>query len=214
MWHVNEPTMIEEKGTARWLAVGLHGVFLFLVVVSVLRVETLQAAVAGSVIGAWYLAGVAVRSRRGTDLAALWLGVLTVMWAVASFAVAPDFVWLAFPLFFLYLFLLPLRFGLGAVIAVTAIAIGALARNGVLEVGEVVGPIVGAVVATISAVSYRGLSEEHEQTQGLLAELEATRDKLAEAERERGALDERRRVAREVHDTGRPGRTRQCCCPF
>ena len=83
----------------------------------------------------------------------------------------------------------------------TVIAIGALAGDSVLESGEVIGPIIGAVVATISAISYRGLSEEHKQTQRLLAELEATRGKLAEAERERGALDERRRVAREVHDT-------------
>ena len=123
------------------------------------------------------------------------------MWATASYAVTPDFVWLAFPLFFLYLFLLPLPVGVSAVVVVTTIAIGALTRDGALEVGEVIGPIVGAVVATISALSYRGLSEEHERIHTLLTELEATRDKLAEAERERGALDERRRVARDVHDT-------------
>lgn len=187
--------------TSRWLAIGLNGVFLALVVVSVLRVGTFEAAVAGAAIGVWYLVGVVLRSRRSTDRAALWLGVLTMLWAAAAYVVAADFVWLAFPLFFLYLFLLPVRFGLGAVVAVTAIAIGALARDGALEVGEVIGPIVGAVVASISAISYRGLSEEHEQTQRLLAELEATRGRLAEAERESGALDERRRVAREVHDT-------------
>jgi len=198
---VNTAPAPEDKSTARWLAMALHGVFLSLVVVSVLRVGTIEAAVAGTAIGAWYVVGVLSASRRSSSLAAVWLGVLTVIWALASYVVAPDFVWLAFPLFFLYLFLLPLRIGLGAVVAVTAIAIGALARDGALEVGEVIGPIVGAIVATISAISYRGLSEEHCQTQRLLAELEATRDKLAEAERERGALDERRRVAREVHDT-------------
>ena len=198
---VNETRTIEGVGTARWLAIGLHGVFLALVVVSVSRVGSSQAAIAGTAIAVWYLVGVARRSNRSIGLAALWLGVLTVLWGIASYAVAPDFVWLAFPLFFLYLFLLPLRFGLLAVVVVTSIAIAALARDDALEVGEVIGPIVGAIVASISAVSYRGLSDEHKRTQKLLAELEAARDKIAEAERERGALDERRRVAREVHDT-------------
>ena len=193
--------MSEGRGTGRWLAVGLHGVFLALVAVSVLRAATVPSVVAGTLIGIWYLVGVAGQSRRSPSLIALWLGVLTVIWTTASYAVSPDFVWLAFPLFFLYLFLLPLPIGVSAVVAVTAIAIGALARDGALEVGEVIGPIIGAIVATISALSYRGLSEEHERTQTLLAELEATRDRLAEAERERGALDERRRVARDVHDT-------------
>jgi len=183
------------------LAIALHGVFLSLVVVSVLRVGTTEAAVAGAAIGAWYLVGVFSPSGHSSGLVAVWLGVLTVIWGLASYVVAPDFVWLAFPLFFLYLFLLPIRIGMGAVVAVTAVAIGALARDGGLEIGEIIGPIVGAVVASISAISYRGLSEEHVQTQRLLAELEATRGKLVEAERERGALDERRRVAREVHDT-------------
>lgn len=201
MWHVKQTATSGERGASRWLAIGLNGVFLALVVVSVLRIGTLAAAMAGTAVAAWYLVGVALRSKRSTKLAALWLGVLTVLWAIAAYAVAPDFVWLAFPLFFLYLFLLPVRFGLPAVIAVTVIAIGALAGDSALEAGEVIGPIIGAVVATISAISYRGLSEEHKQTQRLLAELEATRGKLAEAERERGALDERRRVAREVHDT-------------
>jgi signal transduction histidine kinase len=201
MWHVKEAMTREQGETSRWLAIALSGVFLFLVIVSVLRIRTTGAAIAGTAIGAWYLLGVAFRSRRNTNLVALWLAVLTALWVAASFAVAPDFVWLAFPLFFLYLFLLPAKVGVIAVVGATAVTIGALSTDGMLEMGEVIGPIVGAVVATISAFSYRGLSEEHERTQELLSELEATRDKLADVDRERGALDERRRVAREVHDT-------------
>jgi signal transduction histidine kinase len=190
-----------DSSTTRWLVVGLHGVFLALVAVSVVRVETIAAVVAGIVIAAWYLLGAVVRSRADVWLGAVWLGALTLLWGAASFVVAPDFVWLAFPLFFLYLFLLPIRWGLVAVAGATAVAIGALSTDGVLEVGEIVGPIVGAAVAAISAISYRGLSEEHTRTQQLLAELEATRGKLTDVERERGALEERRRLAREVHDT-------------
>ena len=201
MWGVNTPTTARSTGTARWLAVGLHGVFLVLVVISVVRAATTEAVVAGTVIAAWYILGILIRTRRTLLSGSIWIAVLTFLWVVAAFVVSADFVWLAFPLFFLYLFLLPLPVGLVAVAAVTGAAIGALAADGMLEVGEVVGPIVGAVVASISAVSYRGLSDEHERTQRLLAELEATRGLLAEAERERGALDERRRVARDVHDT-------------
>lgn len=201
MLRVEDPTTYSSTGTTRWLAFGLHGVFLVLVAISVLRSATLPALVAGVAIAGWYLVGVVIRSRRTMLLGALWISVLTVLWVVASFAVSADFVWLAFPLFFLYLFLLPLPAGLIAVVVVTGAAIGALAGDGMLEVGEVVGPIVGAVVAVISAVSYRSLSEEHQRTQQLLVALEATRGLLAEADRERGALDERRRVARDVHDT-------------
>jgi signal transduction histidine kinase len=130
-----------------------------------------------------------------------WLAVLTALWAGASFLVTADFVWLAFPLFFLYLLMLPARAGLLSVAGGLGIAIGALAIDGGLEIAEVIGPVVGAVVAVISASSYKGLLDEHRRTQELLAELEATRDLLAEAERESGALEERRRIAREVHDT-------------
>ena len=188
-------------GSSRWLAISLHGFFLVLVAVSVIRAGSMAGAVAGMVMAGWYIAGVASHSRRTPGLTAVWIGVITVLWAGASVVISPDFVWIAFPLFFLYLFLLPIRVGFAGVVVITVIAIGALAADDGLEIGEVVGPIVGAAVAVISAVSYRGLSDEHGRTQRLLSELEATRGLLAEAERERGALDERRRLAREVHDT-------------
>ena len=188
-------------GSRKWLAIGLHGIFLVLIVLGVARAGTVAALAAGSVIGVWYLVGVFARSRHDERLGAMWLAVLTALWAGASFLVTADFVWLAFPLFFLYLFMLPARAGLVSVLGALGLAIGALAVDGGLEVAEVIGPAVGAVVAVISAWSYKALSEEHRRTQDLLAELGATRGLLAEAERESGALDERRRLAREVHDT-------------
>jgi signal transduction histidine kinase len=153
------------------------------------------------VIAAWYLVGVFARSRNDERLGVAWLAVLAALWAGASFLVTADFVWLAFPLFYLYLWMLRARAGLLSVAGGLGIAIGALAIDGGLEIAEVIGPVVGAVVAVISASSYKGLLDEHRRTQELLAELEATRDLLAEAERESGALEERRRIAREVHDT-------------
>ncbi len=188
-------------GSSRWLAFSLHAFFLMLVAVSVVRAGTTASVVAGVTMAAWYIAGVAIHSMRTPALTAVWLGVLTVLWAGASLSVSPDFVWIAFPLFFLYLFLLPIRIGLVGVAVITIITIGALAADDGLEIGEVIGPIAGSAVAVISAVSYRGLSDEHARARQLLSELEATRGPLADAERERGALDERRRLAREVHDT-------------
>jgi signal transduction histidine kinase len=153
------------------------------------------------VIAAWYLVGILARSRYHARVGSAWLATLTILWAGASFLVSADFVWLAFPLFFLYLFMLPDRAGLVAVFGALVVAIVALVADGGFEAAEVLGPSVGAVVAVISVLSYKGLSEEHRRAQQLLAELDATRDLLAEAERESGALDERRRIAREVHDT-------------
>jgi len=200
-YHDTVTALATPDRATRWLTVGLHGLFLLLVAVSVTRAGSVAATAAGIVIAAWYLLGVALRQRRDPHTAQAWVAVLVLLWAAATWFAAIDFVWLSFPLFFVVLFLLPTHLGLIVVAAVTAFAVGALGADGGLATGEVVGPILGALVAVLSAVSYRRLAAEHRETQRLLAELEATRDLLAEAERERGALDERRRLAREVHDT-------------
>lgn len=198
---MSAPPRRAPAGSARSLTIGLHVVFVVLVVLAVARAGSTAAAVAGVGLAGWYVAGVGLRRRRSRGLAAAWLVVLTAAWAAASLVVASDFVWVAFPLFFLHLFLLPIAAGVGGVVAVTVVAITALAADGGLQIAEVVGPAVGAAVATLSALSYRALATEHQRTRRLLAELEATEGQLAEAQRARGALDERHHLAREMHDT-------------
>ncbi|MEV0644270.1 sensor histidine kinase [Phytomonospora sp. NPDC050363] len=153
-------------------------------------------------VAAWYVAGAAV-SRRSSDrrLAAWWLLGLAAGWAGLSLLSA-DFVWVVFPLFLLCLQMLPMRYALWCVVALTAAAIllVAVGRGG-FGVAAALGPVIGAAVAVVITVVYRDLRRQNETRDRLLAELTAARDRLAVSERRAGTLAERERLAREIHDT-------------
>lgn len=141
------------------------------------------------------------RIRSSTGAAGLWLGVVTLIWVVLL-ALTPDGVWLAFPLFFVQLHLLPLRWALPAVAATTGVAIaGFVWHTHTLSVGTVLGPALGAAVAVAVVLGYQALYRESEQRRRLIEELTAARSELAAAERAAGVLAERERLAREIHDT-------------
>ncbi|WP_030412509.1 sensor histidine kinase [Streptomyces sp. NRRL S-1448] len=154
------------------------------------------------VLFALYVAGPRLpRLRSSTGAAALWLTAVGLVWLVLL-ALTPDGVWLAFPLFFVQLHLLPLRWALPVVAATTA---GAVAGFGwhthTLSVGTVLGPALGAAVAVAVVLGYQALYRESEQRRRLIEELTAARSELATAEHAAGVLAERERLAREIHDT-------------
>src|SRR5699024_1159756 len=102
-------------------------------------------------------------------------------------ALTPDGVWLAFPLFFLQLHLLPLRAGLLAVAATTAAAIAGFGwHQHVLTLSMVVGPVLGAAVAVATVLGYQVLYRESDARRRLIVELTGARAELAAAEREAG----------------------------
>lgn len=191
------------------LRTGLHvlsAALLALVVVRIVVVGgpwALPSLVLAAGFGAVYLLGARVariaegrRSRTG----ALWLLALTVLWT-ALLVLVPEAAYLVFPLFFLYLHVLPRIVGPVAVLVATAVAIVAIGLHGGFTVGGVVGPVVGAGVALLIGLGYRALAREAAEREQLVAELLATRDRLAATEREQGVLAERARLAREIHDT-------------
>ncbi|MFH8407699.1 sensor histidine kinase [Streptomyces sp. NPDC018019] len=139
--------------------------------------------------------------RASTAAAALWLAAVMAVWAVLL-VLTPLGVWLAFPLFFVQLHLLPLRWALPAVLVTTLVAIGGFGRHThTLTVGTVVGPALGAAVAVAVVLGYQALYRESEQRRRLIEELTAARSDLAAAEHAAGVLAERERLAREIHDT-------------
>ncbi|MEO9222657.1 MAG: sensor histidine kinase, partial [Mycobacteriaceae bacterium] len=99
-------------------------------------------------LGGVYAAGaMSPRVRRSRPAAAGWLLVVGLLW-LALLVFSPEAVYLAFPLFFLQLHLLPVRRGLGAVAATTIAAIAGVAwHQGGLAVGAIIGPTLGATVA-------------------------------------------------------------------
>lgn len=141
------------------------------------------------------------RVRHSEAAAAGWLLAVGVVWT-ALLVVSPEAVYLAFPLFFLELHLLPTKGGLTAVVLTTLTAIAGFSwHQGGLAVGAVVGPSLGAAVAIAVVLGYQALYRESEQRRALIEELTAARGDLAAAEHEAGVLAERERLAREIHDT-------------
>ncbi|GAA1493620.1 sensor histidine kinase [Curtobacterium herbarum] len=191
------------------LRTGLHVLFAALLALVVVRVVVVQDdtvwAESGlaALFAVLYLLGARVATVRGPRRAlvgALWITGLTAVW-VALLVLVPEAAYLVFPLFFLYLHVLPRIVGPAAVVVATAIAVVALGVHGGFTVGGVIGPLVGAGVALLIGLGYRALAREAVEREALVAELLATRDLLAATERQQGVLTERARLAREIHDT-------------
>ncbi|MFI9630725.1 sensor histidine kinase [Streptomyces sp. NPDC052042] len=160
---------------------------------------TVAAAAACAVV---YAAGPALpRIRRSPLAAAVWLGAVGACWLVLL-VLSADAVWLAFPLYFLQLHLLPRRAGLAAVAATALMAITAFAAHqGSFSLAMAIGPALGAAVAVAVVWGYQALYRESEQRRRLIEELTTTRADLARAQHTAGVLAERERLAREIHDT-------------
>ena len=133
--------------------------------------------------------------------AAAWLTAVGLAW-IALLVATPDGIWLAFPLFFIQLHLLPTRWGITAVAVTTVVAIAGFAwHRGGFDAGMVIGPVIGAGVAVVTVVGYQVLYRQSQERQVLIDQLRAAHDDLAAAEHSAGVLAERERLSREIHDT-------------
>ncbi|WP_427008317.1 sensor histidine kinase [Pseudarthrobacter sp. H2] len=203
----------------RVLRLTLHVGFAALLGVAVLRLllsgggDPIRYAWAGTafVLAGVYLAGTIMEKRfavgsTGFDphrYGVLWLGIVTALWAVLL-AGSSDFAWLAFPLFFLHLHLLPRRIALPTIAVMTAAVIAAQwAASGLPapHLAIVLGPIFGAAFAVVTGLAYRALYREAANQRRAADELRRTRAELAASQHDAGVLAERGRLAREIHDT-------------
>lgn len=190
------------------LRTGLHVLFAALLALVVVRIVVVGAPgswvpLGLSVVfaGVYLLGAIVARSASRRGLAgAVWILALTLVW-IALLVLVPEAAYLVFPLFFLYLHVLPRVVGPVAVVVATLVAVVALGLHGGFTVGGVVGPLVGAGVALLIGLGYRALAREAAEREALVAELLATRDRLAATEHEQGVIAERARLAREIHDT-------------
>ncbi|NVM99120.1 sensor histidine kinase [Arthrobacter sp. SDTb3-6] len=203
----------------RFLRVALHVGFAVLLAVAAGRLFAvpLEGSVRSLLLGlaallaAVYLLGTAAEKRFSAGRAAanprrwasLWLAIVTVLWA-ALLVGSAEFSWLAFPLFFLHLHLLPRWAGITVVIVMTAGVITAqwLATGAAYPpLAAVLGPLFGAGFAVVTSKAYRMLYQEGESQRRAADELRRTRAELAASQHEAGVLAERARLAREIHDT-------------
>lgn len=155
-----------------------------------------------AVMAAVYAGGVRTPAVHSSPRAgAVWLAGLGAAWA-GLLVVSPDGLWIAFPLYFLELHLLRLRWGVAAVAVTACAAIGGfLAHSTAVTPGAFLGPLLGGAVAVATVLGYQALYRESERRRELIEELITTRAELAAAERGAGVLAERERLAREIHDT-------------
>ncbi|GAA0688157.1 sensor histidine kinase [Kitasatospora atroaurantiaca] len=185
----------------------LHGLFFTLLGVLVARGVVDGGLGPGGLVTAAALAGVyaaggVVERIRTTRLwAGLWLAAVVLLWVGLTLQ-HPEFCYLAFPLYFVCLHLMPVRLAVPAVLGLTAIVVAAQAgTDGGLTTAKILGPLAGAAVALLTAYGYAALYRESRERQRLIDDLVRTRDELAATQREAGRLAERQRLAREIHDT-------------
>lgn len=169
----------------RYLQIAIH------VLVAALVIATTVIALAqgepewdtlGAVIllAAVYASGFLPIARATPQTTYVWGAVLSGAWVLLVVA-TPTGVWLAFPLFFLALHVLPRAAALLAIIALTGVAVcGFALHRGEWVVGGIVGPVLGAVVAVLTVIGLQTASAESQS---------------------RGVTAERDRLAREIHDT-------------
>ena len=197
----------------------MHAAFLVLPVIGAVRAVTADgvpiplALLSAAVLAGIYLLGSQRALRRGaagradrTDLllpAAPWVLALTLAWMASTF-VSASFVWIAFTLFFLVLFALGPVGGPLALALVTLWAIGSpvLGRDeAMLGIGEILGPLVGAVFSLVAHAVYQRLLHETDRNRVLVAQLRAAQEDLADSERRKGVAEERQRLASDIHDS-------------
>jgi len=232
--HAGAPHAPEPTGAAvilRVLRVSLHVGFAVLLLVALLRL--LAGGITGQewitlllavLLAAFYLVGTVLEKRHAArrtrfdprPYSAWWLGGVCLLWLLLVWASA-DFVWLAFPLFFLQLHVLRRWLALPAIALSTVFVIAALwfHNGGIAASGQagaapaslapelpmVLGPAFGAAFAVVTGLAYRALFLEAENQRLAAEELRRTRAELARTQHNAGTLAERTRLAREIHDT-------------
>lgn len=213
------PSAAPSVAILRVLRMTLHTGFAALLGVAVLRLflpgggAPVRYAMAGTalVLAGIYLTGTILEKRfaaTGTGFdprryGVLWLGLVTALWAVLL-AGSPDFAWLAFPLFFLHLHLLPRRMALLTIALMTAAVIAAQwAASGlpVPHLAVILGPVFGAAFSVVTGLAYGALYREAANQRRAADELRRTRAELSASQHDAGVLAERERLAREIHDT-------------
>lgn len=127
-----------------------------------------------------------------------WCLALVLVWFVLVL-LAPSFSWIAVPLSFVALRVLPFSAAGAVIAAMTITVVVAWTRmQGELDLTVVTGPV---CIAWLTVVAYRALEREVSSRQALLSELQEAQGDLAEAQHSAGMLAERARLSREIHDS-------------
>ncbi|NUS52731.1 MAG: sensor histidine kinase, partial [Nocardioidaceae bacterium] len=128
----------------------------------------------------------------------LWCALLVLTWVVLAL-IAPSFSWLAVPLAFVALQVLPFPVAVVVLTLMVVTVVTAWTRmRDVLDPTVVIGPV---SVAVLAVLAYRALERDAAERQRLLDDLREAQGDLADAQHRAGAIAERARLSREIHDS-------------
>ncbi len=130
----------------------------------------------------------------------LWMLGLLISWT-ALLGQSQSALWIAFPLMFMQMHVLGLRWGTSVVILTTVVAVFGALSAGLAPLGSILGPALGAGVAIGVVRGLEAVVREAQQRLVIIDELKRTRAELTAAEGARATIAERERLAREIHDT-------------
>ena len=183
---------------------GLHLMFGFLLGFGVLRAwadHRLDGRILGLALALAIIYATGLRSQSRT-LRNLWLFGLCLFW-LGLMIHAQDFMWLEFPLVFVFLRVLPFWPGIGASVILWAVAafIPAWIHRQDWTVAAAIGPFIGTCFAVGFYHAARRVYAEAAHHAHVAQQLRETQAELAASERESGRLAERERLSLEIHDT-------------
>lgn len=204
-------TVIQSSAAAGLLRVGQTILFAALLVIGIVRgvLEGRGALVlvAGGAVALLFGVGLVAHRRLGPTGRAVWV-VAVLAATVGLMLVSPDFVWLAFPVWMWVAHLLPLPSTFLLTAVSVSVVVWVLQGQGGLAAAQVLGPLIGALVAVGLARGALRLEREGAEHQRLLArvlesqtEAAALSDELVRTQRDAGVLAERTRLSHDIHDT-------------
>ena len=189
--------------------VGLHTMFGFLLVFGVLRAWAdgrLDARALGlSIALAVVYTGFAIFGSRTITRpvpTTLWLAALCLLW-IGLMVHAQDFMWLEFPLVFVFIHALPFWPGIVASVVLWAVAafVPAWIHPQFWTAAAAIGPFIGTCFAVAVYHAARRVQAEAAHHAAVAKQLRETQEELAASEHQAGRLEERERLSREIHDT-------------
>lgn len=199
----------------RALAWVQHAVFVVLVAVSVARAAVDGASpwlLGGSalLLLLWYAAEQTAAPTVGgvRVVGTRWLAGLVIAWLLLLL-VSAEAVWVAFSLWLLIGYFLPLRSAVpGALVVLLAVLVQPFRSGMPLTVASIIGPVIGAVVALAISRGQQQLVGDAIERQRLVQSLvraqqeaDALHEELVAEQRSSGVLAERTRLSRDIHDT-------------
>lgn len=129
-----------------------------------------------------------------------WLAAILILWAGLMLS-SMSFAWVSFPLFFIVLHAYRPYVAAPVILVMLFTILASSYRHGVFNTGYLLGPIIGACVATVVSILYQELRKEAEAMGNAYEELQRAQTQISLSQHRAGRLAEREKLAADVHDT-------------